>query len=73
LRRTADSCRFRFARLQTKIATEGWDAQAEENLKSAYRKRKASIWSSVAAEMGFEGNWRVLEVKAFDMGIKGLK
>lgn len=73
LGRTAPSCRFRFTRLQTKTATQGWDEQAKERLKFAYKKRKVSIWSSVAAEMGFEGNWRALEAKAFEMGIKGLQ
>ena len=73
LGRTSNSCRFRFARLQNKITRENWDEEAEEKLKIAYQKKKASIWSSVATEMGFEGNWRVLEAKAFEIGAKGLK
>jgi hypothetical protein len=73
LGRSSHSCRFRFARLLTKTAIHEWDEHSEERLKTTYQKRKASIWSSVAADMGFEGDWRALEAKAFEMGIKSLK
>jgi hypothetical protein len=60
-------------RLQERLGFQGWSAEMDVALKDAYQKKKAGMWTSLATEMGFQGNWRVLEAKAFELGKKGLK
>jgi len=44
----------------------------EVGFKEVYRKKKANFWASFAIEMKFEGDWRVLEAKAFGLGKESL-
>lgn len=73
LDRHLENCRSRYAALRKKNTLETWSSEVEEVFKKAYEKKKADVWKSIAAEMGFNGTWQVLETKAFELGKKGMK
>jgi len=67
------ACQMQHTRLQQKAAFLGWNPEMEISLKEAYEKKKGDMWRLVASEMGFSGNWKVLESKVLELGKKGMK
>jgi len=67
------TCQMQYTRLQQKAAFHGWTPENEMSLKEAYEKRKGEMWRLVAAEMGFDGHWKVLESKVLELGKKGMR
>jgi hypothetical protein len=57
------TCRGRVAKLEKIVVEQNWSQENDEALKAAYQKKKRDMWAILANEMGFQGNWRVLEEK----------
>jgi hypothetical protein len=73
LGKSSMACRLHFTRLKDKLANLNWSKEDDEKFKLAYKKNKEAMWNMIACEMGFEGNWKALEARAFGLGIKRLK
>lgn len=58
------TCHGRFAKLEKVVVEQNWSQENDEALKAAYQKKGGDMWTILANEMGFQGNWRVLEAKA---------
>lgn len=67
------TCQMHWARMQDSMAAQAWDEENDKAFKNAYQKKKGDMWNLLAHEMGFQGNWKILEAKAFEFGRKGLK
>jgi hypothetical protein len=67
------TCRERFAKLEKTHVEENWSQENDEAFKAAYQKKKGDMWAILANEMGFQGNWRILEGKAGKLLIFGKK
>jgi hypothetical protein len=50
-----------------------WTEERDASLKRAYQKKRSDIWTVVAKEMGFQEDWRCIEAKIFEIGLKKLK
>ena len=73
LGKKSSTCRMHWVKLQQVVAKQEWSDEADEALKNAYKRKKGDMWSMLATEMGFQGNWRVMESRVFELGKKGLK
>lgn len=73
LNKKRTTCYARWATLQSKEATRNWTREDDEALKKAYHLAKPKMWRSVADLMNFEGDWRVVEAKVFELGLKQMK
>jgi hypothetical protein len=70
--RTTSSAEHRFRSLKGLKGQESWTFEHDSGLKKAYQKVRSEFWARVAAELGFEGGWKVVEGKVVDVGLKTL-
>ena len=61
--KTPDACRKLYTRLGERAAQQAWSPEMDLALDEAYEKKKPDIWHLIGAEIGFKGNWKVLEKK----------
>lgn len=61
--KSANACQKQYYRLCDKAAEQSWSPQMDLAFEEAYDKKKAEMWHLVAVEIGFKGNWKVLEKK----------
>jgi hypothetical protein len=41
-------------------------------MKQAYHKKRSHIWTDLAQEMGFKDDWKIIEARVFEVGLKCL-
>ena len=73
LGKTAGACSAYYIRLNKRKSEAAWSAENAAALKTAYQQARADMWKMAASAMGYNGSWKVLEAKAFELGMKGLK
>ena len=73
LGRNLKTCHSRFSKQQIQDTQREWSAENDEALKAAYKRKKADLWTQLGREMGFSGNWRVIEKKVFEQRLSSLK
>jgi hypothetical protein len=42
-------------------------------MKKAYRDKRSHFWKELANEMGFKEDWKIIEAKVFEIGLKNMK
>ena len=58
------TCSVHLGRIRRRFAARAWDDDMERGFRAAYERKKREFYKSIADEIGFNGDWRVLEVKA---------
>jgi len=51
-------------RLRRKFAAKAWDDDMEKEFRLVYERKKKDFCKSIADEIGFDGDWKVIEGKA---------
>jgi hypothetical protein len=42
-------------------------------MKKAYRKKRSHFWKELAIEMGFKEDWKLIEARVIEIGLKSMK
>jgi hypothetical protein len=69
---TSTCCR-RYDKLIRESVKQNWSEELDVAMKRAYHKKRSDFWTAVASEMGFEEDWKIIEARIFEIGLKRMK
>jgi hypothetical protein len=67
------SCFYHYEKLIRESVQQSWSEELEVAMKKAYRNKRSHFWKELATEMGFKEDWKIIEAKVFEIGLKNMK